>query len=299
MPNESPPVNVTEVILKKLEMYEQLFKHANQIAYSSYQSSVLLKDLILQKQTDEIRREHRNPLNQFGTKCFSQTDEDGITLEIIRRLGIERGFYAEFGVGNGLENNTLILAALGWKGFWVGGEDLAFNHAKSKKFRYFKEWITLDNIVGFAKRGCDAFEKKAIDVISLDLDGNDIHFVRNLLATAFQPKLFIVEYSAKFPPPVKFEIPYDPNHRWTGDDYFGASLASFAEMFMQFGYQLVCCNAHTGANAFFIKKDQIHLFQDVPANINDIYVSPRYHLFSQHGHRPSARVVELIINKDD
>ena len=33
----------------------------------------------------------------------------------------------EFGVGNGMENNTLALAALGWTGLWAGSEELAFN----------------------------------------------------------------------------------------------------------------------------------------------------------------------------
>ena len=47
-------------------------------------------------------------------KCFSQTDEDGITIEILRRIGcLEKGTFAEFGPGDGMENNTLILKSLG------------------------------------------------------------------------------------------------------------------------------------------------------------------------------------------
>ena len=65
-----------------------------------------------------------NPLNKFGKKCFSQNDEDGITVEIAKRLGIT-GKYLEFGVGDGLECNTLVLHSLGWKGMWVGDEKLA------------------------------------------------------------------------------------------------------------------------------------------------------------------------------
>ena len=72
------------------------------------------------------KRKSENPLNKFGRKCFSQTDQDGITLEILRRIGcLADGVFAEFGVGNGMENNSLILAALGWRGFWVGSEDIA------------------------------------------------------------------------------------------------------------------------------------------------------------------------------
>jgi hypothetical protein len=76
-----------------------------------------------------IRAEYaaKNPLNRFGAKHFSQADEDGITLEIIRRIGINNGSFAEFGVGNGLENNTLVLLASGWRGFWIGAQDLDFD----------------------------------------------------------------------------------------------------------------------------------------------------------------------------
>jgi hypothetical protein len=40
----------------------------------------------------------------------------------------------------------------------------------------------------------------------------------------------------------------------------------------------------------------MHLFTDVPADINDIYVEPRYFLYTKYGHLPSAKVVELIMS---
>lgn len=256
-----------------------------------------IRQIAIHKQTLELQSQHPNPLNKFGKKCFSQNDEDGITLEIIRRLGIQDGLYAEFGVGDGLENNTLILAALGWKGFWVGGETLAFNYSQSKKFMYIKDWITLENISQHAKSGVEFFENKDLDVLSLDLDGNDIYFVRNLLENDFLSKLFIVEYNAKFPPPIKFQIEYNPNHLWLRDDYFGASLCTFVELFSEFKYTLVCCNSHTGANAFFVRNEFLDLFSDVPTDIESIYVGPRYFLYSKYGHRQSIKTIEKIFSE--
>ena len=268
-----------------------------QFQQANLQTLVQLKDLIIGFQTRELQSSHANPLNRFGNKCFSQTDEDGITLEIVRRLAIPNGVYAEFGVGDGLENNTLVLASLGWKGFWVGGEDLAFNYSKAKKFRYTKDWITLENIASHAKNGLLMLKEKEIDIVSLDLDGNDIYFAEELLAKNISPKLFIVEYNAKFIPPSRFQIAYNPQHQWTGDDYFGAALANFVELFEKYGYDLICCNSHTGANAFFVRREYRYLFTDVPKNINDIYVGPRYHLYNNYGHRKSVKVVETIINQ--
>ena len=74
-------------------------------------------DVLLRAEWARSMSAAKNPLNRFGAKYFSQTDEDGITLEIIRRLGITAGTFAELGVGNGIENNTLILLASGWRGF--------------------------------------------------------------------------------------------------------------------------------------------------------------------------------------
>jgi hypothetical protein len=259
-----------------------------------------LKDVVLFHQTKLMQLSHPNPLNSFGRKCFSQTDEDGITLEILRRIGkLEGGVYAEFGVGNGMENNTLVLAALGWKGFWVGGEDLKFNvHKRTPpRFSYLKEWITADNVVALATRGLEEINAAAADVVSLDLDGNDIYLVDRLLTNGLRPSLFIVEYNAKFPPPIAFQIAYDPKHTWKGDDYFGASLASFQSLFARISYRLVCCNSHSGANAFFVDGTFSELFRDVPNDINRIYVEPRYHLYNRYGHAPSVRTIENIFNR--
>jgi hypothetical protein len=258
-----------------------------------------IKELILLGQTRQLQLEHPNPLNRFGRKCFSQTDEDGITLEILRRLGrLEGGVFAEFGVGDGMENNTLILAALGWKGFWVGGEALRFRVAERTpaRFCHLREWITLDNVTALARRGLGAIGADQLDVVSLDLDGNDFYFLERLLTDGIRPKLYIVEYNAKFPPPVAFKIAYDPQHTWKEDDYFGASLASLRDLFARFSYRLVCCNSQTGANAFFVDEAHGGAFSDVPADIDRLYVGPRYVLPERHGYPPSARTIELIIN---
>ena len=91
----------------------------------------------------------------------------------------------------------------------------------SDKLNFKKEWISKANILGLYS----SLGEKA-DLISLDLDRNDIYLVEELLSNKVSPKLFIVEYNAKFPPNVEFKIDYDTSHTWRGDDYFGASLKS-------------------------------------------------------------------------
>jgi hypothetical protein len=256
-------------------------------------SVIELRDLVLHHQTSLLQISHQNPLNRFGKQCFSQTDEDGITLEILRRLNcIEQGTFVEFGVGNETENNTLILKTLGWRGFWVGGEDLAFNIGQPKEvFSYYKKWITLDNVDALMEVGKKDLGVSQADVISLDLDGNDIYFVEKLLAAGNSPKLFMVEYNAKFPPQVKWQINYNPEHIWQGDDYFGASLSSFCDIFSRYSYRLICCNSASGANAFFIKEELMEKFSDVPNDIDAIYVPPRYFVNRKFGHKTSPKTI--------
>lgn len=257
------------------------------------------RDLILLDETRKVQLSHPNPLNTFGKKCYSQTDEDGITLEILRRIDcLKNGTYGEYGVGNGTENNTLVLAALGWRGFWVGGETLLpnINQGRGNKFCYVKDWITLDNIVKITSRCLQQIERDTIDVISIDLDGNDIHLIRALLATGLRPKLFIAEYNAKFPPPIEFEIVYDSKHIWDGDDYFGASLTSLNKLFNKYNYRLICCNSHTGSNTFFVDQKFSHSFDDVPMDLNELFVGPRYVLYKQYGHPIATKTIERIFD---
>jgi hypothetical protein len=207
---------------------------------------------------------------------------------------VKEGRFAEFGVGDGLENNTIILGALGWKGFWVGGEDLAIDIPKSGRLHYTKDWITLENVSRLARAGMGLIGADSLDIISLDLDGNDIYFVEDLLKNGFAPKLFIVEYNGKFPPPARFQIEYRPDFVWALDDYYGAALMNYVDLFERHGFRLVCRNSFCSLNAFFVRNDFSHLFGDVPGDINDIYSGICYHIYTSFGHRPCAKTVEAV-----
>lgn len=249
-----------------------------------------LYDLELHKEFRRRQDAHGNPLNKSSMSGFSQSDEDAITLEILNRMGLQSGYFVEFGVGNGTENNTLILLAAGWRGAWFGGADLAFDPSASKKLEFSQVWITRDNIVSlFESAG------ETADVISLDLDGNDIYFIEELLQSGATPKLFIAEYNGKFPASVKFQIPYDEGHRWNGDDYYGASLRSLNEVFQKYDYTLVCCNT-SGINAFFVHDSMMDKFSDIPTDLEELYSEPFYFFRRRRMHPTSVKTIEALIN---
>ena len=157
-----------------------------------------------------LLQNHPNPLLRYGGKVWSQNDEDGLTFEILRRIGITTGVFGEFGVGNGVENNTLALAALGWSGYWVGAGDLAFdtNPGRSARpnFCYQKAWVTAASILSLHEQALALIGRSRCDLISMDLDGNDYYFVDKLLSSGVTPTVFIVEYNARFIPPAMPQV---------------------------------------------------------------------------------------------
>ena len=122
------------------------------------------------------------------------------TLEIIKRIGISNGVFAEFGVGDGKENNTLILLGLKWKGFWCGGENLAFNISNTSRLFFYKKWINQENICSLMKDGMQDLDEKNVDLISLDLDGNDLYFCCIIIIARISliPSSFILLHEPSF-----------------------------------------------------------------------------------------------------
>lgn len=256
-----------------------------------------VRNLTLESNLNNAIRESVNPLNKFGRKVFSQSDEDGITLEIVRRLEImsSTGTYVELGVGNGLENNTLVLASLGWKGVWIGGESLEFAHENLKRMNFNMAWIKRSNILELVRNGLNQISSDHVDVLSIDLDGNDIYIAEELLCASILPKVVIIEYNAKFPPPILFQIDYEEDFVWQRDDYFGASLQSMQNFFNNYGYTLIACNLGTGSNCFFVRNEYVEKFLDIPREIEQIYVPPKYFLQSDFGYPASTKVVLSVL----
>jgi hypothetical protein len=233
------------------------------------------------------------PMTKNPRRYFSQSDEDGIVEKILIRLKIfGEGTVIEFGVGDGSENNSLALISKGWKSYWVGGEELCFTFPSSPKHFFNKTWVTKENVVAISKQALIDLEVNNPDVVSLDLDGNDYHFARQLLESGLKPDIWICEYNAKFPPGSIWIMSYDENHTWFGDDYFGASFSSFTGLFHKYGYFPVACSVQ-GSNIFFVKEENRSEFLDVCSE-DVLYQPPFYYLVPNWGHTVSPKSLEHI-----
>jgi hypothetical protein len=113
----------------------------------------------------------------FGGKIYSQNDEDGIIREIFNRVGTTNKVFIEFGIGNGLENNTLALLFDNWTGLWIGASTASINAVRT----HFSEIITKGKLIVIesfiTKNNIDSLIsshiRHEIDLLSVDIDGND------------------------------------------------------------------------------------------------------------------------------
>ena len=244
------------------------------------------------------QRVPRTPLEACAKKIFSQSDEDGITLEIVKRIGLSESCCIEIGCGNGLENNTLVLLATGWNAIWIDGVNLAFDkNVNPAKLVYSQEFITRENVCGILSNLHKASGKK-VELISVDIDGNDGYIVETLLLGDFRPSVFIVEINEVFSPPIVFKQDYRADHVWDRSRNFGWSLQAFADLFSQHGYQLVACNPQTGVNAFFVRNDHMNAFSDIPNSLEDLFVGRTIHPFKHRDQklRFDAQTIEHLIS---
>ncbi|MGF1492240.1 MAG: hypothetical protein ACFBSC_07285 [Microcoleaceae cyanobacterium] len=240
-------------------------------------------------------REHpryRDPKNliPFGDKIYSQSDEDGIIREIFNRIGVTNKIFVEFGIGNGLENNTLALLFEEWKGLWIDASTSSVQKIRTYfsrviengQLKIVESFITKENINQLISSN---FPEKEIDLLSVDIDGNDYHVLNAITCTS--PRVVIVEYNAKFSPPVSYCMEYNPTHVWEKDDCFGASLKFFEVNLAKKGYCLVGCNI-SGVNAFFVRNDLVADQFLEPFTAENHYEPARYYLSGYFAGHPST-----------
>ncbi|HEY4366946.1 MAG TPA: FkbM family methyltransferase [Steroidobacteraceae bacterium] len=263
------------------------------------QSQALLCQQQLQDTLIALKKDARysdpRSLVPFGRKVYSQTDEDGFICEIFNRIGTTDRSFVEFGIGNGLENNSYALLFSGWKGIWIEGDPRATEEIcralpktiAAGALKVINSFITRDNINELLS---PTGASREIDLLSVDIDGNDFHVFDAI--TIVRPRVVVIEYNAKFPPPIVFCMDYDASHVWSGDDCFGASLQFLEVALRRKGYALVGCSL-TGANAFFVREDLVADKFLAPFTAQNHYEPARYHLTqTSSGHRASFSALE-------
>ena len=195
-------------------------------------------------------------LSSYEARVFSQHGEDGVTAEILARIGRVSSYFVEFGVGSGQEGNCVLLAdAFAWSGLFIEADPGSFGGLSAKylhnsRVDVRRTLVTTENIEStFVEAGVPAEP----DILSIDVDGTDYWLWKSV--TNFRPRLIIIEYNSSVDLDRQLVRPCDEVAGWDGESaWFGASLGAMEHLGRAKGYTLVHTDM-TGIDAFFVRDD--------------------------------------------
>lgn len=205
-------------------------------------------------------------------KRYAQFGEEAIFDYIFENIGTTNKFLIDFGASSlnlGLSNSKYLLEK-GWKGLLMDGNSDGNPLIK-------QEFITAENI-------CQLFQKyftpKIFDLLSIDIDGNDVWVLEKILLGGYRPRVIINEFNGCLPVGCNKVIKYNPNHSWGENDYYGGSFEAFKTLCNKFNYTLVHQIATT--NMIFIDS----------AIVPNFDYGVTYQQNQYHAHSPNREWVE-------
>jgi hypothetical protein len=219
------------------------------------------------------------PLDQVGFSRFSEFEEDGHLLYLLTLAGSTSRTVVEISSQDGrVCMATNLLVHHRWRGFLFDGDPVFVAEGR----RFFARhpgtravppvmetaWFTRENV---NQRLASAGVPSEVDVLSLDIDGNDLHLWN---AMTMRPRILICEFNNTVPSELSLTIPYHPDFSYAAlppDQalFRSASLAAYVAVSLRKGYRLVGINA-LGFNAIFLRDDVLATeMPEIPASVLD------------------------------
>ena len=199
-------------------------------------------------------------IQQHEYRVISQHREDGIIDHLLDTVGVSNGTFVEFGFAINECNCMNLVLNRDFSGLFIDGSEQVCSDATAAllclnkpKVNVVNAFLSIENINPIIT---DKGPTGEIDVLSVDIDGNDYWLWSAI--DVVNPRIVVAEYNASFGDQRAITIPYDPEfvryERHSSGFYHGASLAALHRLGSRKGYQLVGCD-FTGVNAFFVRDD--------------------------------------------
>jgi hypothetical protein len=219
-----------------------------------------------------LQRPEGLPLDAYAHRISSQHGEDGLTVEVFRRAGIEHRRAVEIGCGANGGNAGVLVAGLGFEAMLLDGDEelttIARKYFAGQSARVEQAWITRETVNDLlAAHGFD----ENLDYVGIDLDGVDYWIWE---ALTVRPRVVLAEYNAFFGPDAAVTVPYVPDFVRSARDksgrfvhekgYYGASLTALERLGRRKGYRLIG-TAPASENAYFVRDDIDAGFPEVSA----------------------------------
>ena len=150
-------------------------------------------------------------LGRYEYSWLSQNGEDGILRYIFNEIGFESRWFVEFGFGAAQCNALRLMLKEDFHGLLMdgSGENVrCFQHAARRlgidRVTAVHTFITRENLQRLVQ---DNGVPRDVDLLSLDVDGNDYWFWEEL--ECISPRVVCIEYNAGIGPELALTVPYD------------------------------------------------------------------------------------------
>ena len=190
-------------------------------------------------------------------KPKSQSNESKIIIHLINKFKINKNFLEigfspwEFNCSDIIkENNGYIIDA--------DSENIKIGKWLFNKINFICEFINLENIDQIIRK-----INKKIDILSLDIDGNDYYIMKKLFI--LNPSLIICEYNPAYhlrPICSIYKKDFDRTKEQDQWLYYGCSIKGWEILMKKNGYLPVAIS-DSGVNVFFVKESLIKEKKDI------------------------------------
>ena len=246
-------------LFKVIYIYILMDKLVNQVRDLIFiGSEMLIRDILKDDKYNDKKR-----LEPYGFKGNSQVDECGIIQEIFKRIGTTNKTLVEFGCGGQEnENNTWYLIKNGWNGLWMDGQAARVEYlnkvfsgpTKTNRLKIKSELVYPDNINQLLQKHNITGE---IDLFNIDIDTIDYWILEALDKNIINPRVLVIEYNAKYAPPMEWTRPNDKSLKFDKTDSMGASLKSIRDDLLgdHFSQPYTAEHHYQPARYYIVKKD--------------------------------------------
>jgi hypothetical protein len=167
----------------------------------------------------------------------SQHGEDGALSKLFEVVGLDSGYFVEFGAWDGEHlSNTRALAEKGWKGCLIEGDKERYQdllRSPRSGVETVCRYVTVDGPDSLDAILSEVGAPETVDLLSIDIDSDDLATWRSV--QTHRARCVVIEYNPTIPFDCRFENP--PGRQW------GNSALSLAEFAQEAGYALVCVTA--------------------------------------------------------
>lgn len=107
----------------------------------------------------------------------------------------------------------------------------------SKNIQIVNDYATPENIVSLLN---SSSTPRNPDIFKIDIDGYDLSVLRTVLENnIYKPSIIVAEINEKIPPPIYFELKYNPTFLWDESHYYGFSIQAGYKLLNQHGYVII------------------------------------------------------------